>query len=332
VLLPMKAVSGPLPEGDGWAYEIKWDGMRALIDVGDDFRITSANGRDATASYPDLALGASSVPVAATLDGEIIALDDAGKPSFGTLQQRMHVANVADAARRAEIVPVQYLVFDIVRLDGRDVTGLTYEERRRLLEQLFDGWDGDPRWRLVTVFDDGPTLLEAVSEQKLEGVVAKRLDSRYEPGKRSRAWVKVKVRCEQELVIGGWLPGEGGREGRIGALMVGYHDPTDDGDGGGDEGGGDDSDSGPLRYAGRVGTGFSDTELRRLEALFAPLASDECPFDPVPTRADAPNPHWLDPVLVCQVAFTEWTSDGRLRHPVYLGTRDDKDANDVTKE
>jgi bifunctional non-homologous end joining protein LigD len=314
----MKAVVGTLPTGEGWAYEIKWDGMRALVEAGGAFSVTSANGRDVTATYPDLEPGALAFPMPALVDGEIVALDSSGRPSFGTLQQRMHVASRAEAARRADIVPVRFMVFDLLRLDDRDVTGLTYLERRRLLDGVFEAWgdDRDPRWRTSAVFDDGPALLHAVTDQRLEGVVAKRTDSAYEPGRRSRCWVKVKVRCQQELVVGGWLPGEGGRAGRIGALLVGYHEPA----------------GGPLRFAGRVGTGFTDAELARLATTFAALEVEEPAFDPAPSRAEAPAATWLAPDLVCEVAFTEWTGDGRLRHPVYLGMRDDKDAATVVRE
>jgi bifunctional non-homologous end joining protein LigD len=313
----MKAVTGELPIGAGWAYEIKWDGMRAVVTVGDDFAITSANGRDVTTAYPDLEPGARTFPMPAIVDGEIVALDGDGRPSFGTLQQRMHVASPAEAARRAALVPTQLLVFDLLRLDDRDVTSLRYSDRRHLLEEVFAAWDDrDPRWRLSTSFDDGPSLLAAVTEQQLEGVVAKRVDSPYEPGRRSRSWVKVKVRCQQELVIGGWLPGEGTRAGRIGALMVGYHEPA----------------GGPLRYAGRVGTGFSEAELVRLAGVVEPLEITDPPFDPPPTRVEAPGATWLAPELVCEVAFSEWTSEGRLRHPVYLGLRADKDPRDITRE
>jgi len=175
-----------------------------------------------------------------------------------------------------------------------------------------------PRWRCSPMHDDGPALLAAAAERGLEGVVAKRLDSRYEPGKRTRTWIKVKVRRRQEMVVGGWLPGEGNRRGRIGALLVGYHD----GPGGG-----------PLTFAGRVGTGFKDAELRRLGTLFDELATDECPFDPPPPRAEIlRGPRWVRPDLVAELEFGEWTSDGRLRHPSYLGLRDDKDAQDVTRD
>ena len=316
-LVPMKATSGDLPPGEGWTYEVKWDGMRALCFVADGtVRVQSYNERDVTASWPELAGLADALPVAsALLDGELVATDAQGRPSFGLLQQRMHVADPAEAARRAAEVPVSYVVFDLLHLDGHDLTGLPLADRRRLLEQVLEP---GPRWHISPLHDDGAALLDAATDQGLEGVVAKRLESRYEPGKRTRTWLKVKVRHRQEMVVGGWLPGEGNRTGRIGALLVGYHGVPGDG---------------PLTFAGRVGTGFSDSELQRLGRAFDDLASDDCPFDPPPPRAEIlRGPTWLRPELVAELEFGEWTSDGRLRHPSYLGLRDDKAAQDVTRD
>ena len=313
----MKATAGDLPEGDGWTYEVKWDGMRALcfIDHGR-LRVQSANERDVTASWPELAdLPEAVVATTALLDGELVATDATGRPSFGLLQQRMHVTGAAEVRQRAAEVPVAYVVFDLLHLDGHDLTRLPLADRRRLLEQVLEA---GPRWRISPLHDDGPALRAAAIERGLEGVVAKRLDSPYEPGGRTRTWRKVKVRHEQEMVIGGWIPGEGTRAGRIGALLVGYHDAPG---------------VGPLRFAGRVGTGFRDAELTRLAGLFETLLSETCPFDPPPPRADLlRGPTWLRPVLVAQLAFAEWTSDDRLRHPSYLGLRTDKPAGEVTRD
>jgi len=314
----MKATSGDLPHGDAWTYEVKWDGMRALAFVEDGaVRVQSYNERDVTASWPELAALPAALGVRrAILDGELIATDDRGHPSFGRLQQRMHLTRPAEVAARAAEVPVTYVVFDLLHLDDHDLMGLPLRERRALLERLVDP---APAWRTSPQVDDGDALLEAATAQGLEGIVAKRLDSVYEPGKRVRTWLKVKVRRRQEMVVGGWVPGEGGRAGRIGALLVGYHDAPGDGS--------------PLRFAGRVGTGFTSAELSRLEGVFAPLETDVCPFDPPPPRPElARGPRWLQPVLVAELAFGEWTTDGRLRHPSYLGLRDDKDAADVTRE
>lgn len=313
----MKATPGDLPTGDGWTYEIKWDGMRALafVDHGH-LRIQSANERDVTASWPELAGLPDALPATtALLDGELVATDDEGRPSFGRLQQRIHIANPAEAMRRVADVPVVYVVFDLLHLDGHDLTGLPLADRRRLLDQLLEP---TATWRASPMHDDGGALLAAADERGLEGVVAKRTESPYEPGKRTHTWRKVKVRRHQELVIGGWLPGEGGRAGRIGALLVGYHDEEGDG--------------GPLRFAGRVGTGYTDAELVRLAGVLAPLTTDECPFDPPPPRAEmVRGPTWVRPEVVAELAFAEWTTDGRLRHPSYLGLRTDKGATDVTR-
>lgn len=317
-LVPMKATNGDLPLGDGWTYEVKWDGMRALCFVdGDHLRVQSYNERDVTVSWPELTGLPDALPAsAALLDGELVATDDQGRPSFGLLQQRMHVTVPLEVAARAAEVPVAYVVFDLLHLDGHDLCELPLADRRRLLDQVLDP---GPRWRVSPLHDDGPVLLDAAKARGLEGVVAKRVDSRYEPGKRTRSWIKVKVRLRQEMVVGGWLPGEGNRTGRIGALLVGYHDAPGDG--------------GPLRFAGRVGTGFKDTELTRLGALFAELATEECPFDPLPPRAEIlRGPRWLRPELVAELEFGEWTHDDRLRHPSYLGLRDDKPAGEVTKD
>lgn len=316
-LVPMKATSGDLPLGDGWTYEVKWDGMRALCFVDRDrWRVQSYNERDVTVSWPELAGFPDAVPAATALfDGELVATDDAGRPSFGLLQQRMHIADAAEANRRSMEVPVAYVVFDLLHLDGHDLTGLPLADRRRLLDQVLDP---GPRWRCSPLHDDGPALLEAATEQGLEGVVAKRLDSRYEPGKRTRTWLKVKVRRRQEMVVGGWLPGEGNRTGRIGALLVGYHASPG---------------VGPLTFAGRVGTGFKEAELLRLGQLFDDLATDECPFDPPLPRAEIlRGPRWVRPELVAELEYGEWTGDGRLRHPSYVGLRTDKAAREVTRD
>lgn len=316
-LVPMKATSGALPAGEGWTYEVKWDGMRALCFVdGDDLRVQSYNERDVTVSWPELAGLPAALPVTtALLDGELVATDADGRPSFGRLQQRMHVTDPAEARRRAAQVPVAYVAFDLLHLDGHDLTGLPLADRRRLLDQVLEP---GPRWRVSPMHDDGPALLEAATERGLEGVVAKRLDSRYEPGTRTRSWLKVKVRLRQEMVVGGWLPGEGNRTGRIGALLVGFHPAPGDG---------------PLTFAGRVGTGFNEAELQRLGRLCADLATDDCPFDPPPPRAEMRRgPRWVRPELVAELEHAEWTGDGRLRHPSYLGLRDDKPATEVTRD
>lgn len=313
--LPMKATPSELPAGDDWVYEVKWDGMRAVVAVdGTDVRLQTANGKDATASFPELAgLGAALGVRSAVLDGEIVAFDDAGRPDFGRLQRRMHVTDRRVAAQRAAAVPCTLMLFDLLALDDRSLTELPWSERRRLLETLVAP---GPHWQVPRVHDDGDALFEAARANDLEGIIAKRTGSAYQPGTRSREWRKVKVRRRQEFVVGGWAPGKGGRAGRIGGLLVGYHDGP----------------GGPLRYAGRVGSGLTETELGVLLELFTDRVVAECPFDPPPSPVHVAGATWLRPDLVVEVAFAEWTSDGRLRHPTYAGRRIDTDADAVTAE
>lgn len=340
---PMKAVLGnELPHDDpddpAWAYELKWDGMRVLayVDPAADppVRLESSNGRDVTASFPELAgLVDAACGRPALFDGEVVAFAG-GRPSFGRLQQRMHLTKAAEVARRRAEVPVLYEIFDLLHFDGRDTMALPYTDRRRLLTALLEASEeteaskasdaaGAPQrggrcWALTSSHDDGQALYDAAEAEGLEGVMAKRRASPYEAGRRSSNWRKVKVRLVQELVVGGWLTGEGARANRMGALLVGYHDAEAPGR--------------PLRYAGRVGTGFTDAELTRLGALLEQRAADTCPFDPPPPRPVAGMAHWVVPDLVAQVAFGEWTSDGILRHPSYLGQREDKAAGEVVRE
>jgi bifunctional non-homologous end joining protein LigD len=312
----MKATTGTLPTGDAWVYEIKWDGMRVLTDVSPDgVRAWSANGRDATASFPELdALSPALAPLDALLDGEVVALDDGGRPSFGRLQGRMHVSSREESLRRAADIPVAYVVFDLLRLGGHDLTGRPWHERRRLLDQVAD--DLPPGVEVAQVYDDGAALLDAADRRGLEGVVAKRTDASYVPGGRSRSWVKVKVRRHDELVVGGWSGGAGNREGRLGSLLVGFHEQPGDA---------------ALRYAGRVGSGFSSAELDRIATRLAPLTTGNCPFDPPPEPLHRRGATWVRPEVVVEISYGEWTSDGRLRHPVYLGERLDVDPAAVVR-
>ncbi|MDZ7674489.1 MAG: non-homologous end-joining DNA ligase [Acidimicrobiales bacterium] len=307
----MKATAGALPTGDDWLHELKWDGMRLLVDVADgELALTSANGRDVTGSYPELAGLAGALGVdSAVLDGEVVAFDDAGRPDFGRLQHRMHVADPRRAAELATEIPTVLCLFDLLALDGHDTTGLPLVERRRLLESLVEP---GPHWQVPTAHDDGAALLAAAHERDLEGVIAKRRDSIYRPGTRTRDWVKAKVRRRQEFVVGGWGAGEGGRSGRIGGLLVGYHDGP----------------GGPLRFAGRVGSGLTDGEIEVLESLLEPI--EACPFDPVPTGPNLRAVTWVEPTVVVEIAYAEWTGEGRLRHPTYAGRRTDVDPEGVT--
>ncbi len=309
---PMLAKLAPLPVDDtGWAFEIKWDGIRAVgrVESGK-LTLMSRNGNDVTRAYPELQGLAQAVgDHELILDGEIVGFDPQGRVSFQALQPRMHVRDEQEARSLAQHIPVTYMLFDLLWLDGRDLTPLPYVERRAQLSALkLD----DERWQVPEfVNGDGAHLLSVTREHQLEGVVAKRLDSRYVPGRRV-GWSKIKNSQRQEAVIGGWTSGQGGRRDHIGALHLGVYDGN-----------------GELRYAGRVGTGFGFAELELLGKLLAPLARDTSPFTGrQPTR----GAHFVEPKLVCEVEFSEWTRDGTLRQASYKGLRDDKPAADVVRE
>lgn len=310
---PMRAVAGDLPHDEGpWAFEIKWDGMRilAFVTAEGSVRLQSSNGRDVTASFPELGdLAAATAGRSAVLDGEVVALDDKGQPSFARLQQRMHLTNERDVAARAGEVAVVFQIFDLLAFDGLDATGLAYVDRRRLLDQ---GIVAGPAWSVPAHHrQGGAELLAGVAALGLEGIMAKRLDSTYERGRRSRAWVKVKVRYRQEFVVGGWADSDQ-RPGRIGSLLVGFRE------------------AGNWRYAGRVGSGLREADLVELPRLLAPLQRATSPFTPEPPAAHRRGASWVEPQLVVEVAFSNWTADGRLRHPSYQGQRFDRDALNVT--
>lgn len=322
-LQPMLAKLSRLPREDGgWAYEVKWDGIRAIYYASAGrVRIESRNLLDVTAQYPELrALADSLASHDFVLDGEIVAFDASGRPSFGKLQSRMGLKSAATVKRRMGDVPVVYVIFDLLYFDGHSTMGLPYRERRRLLEALdLNG----PSWRTPAYHEeDGAALIEASIAQGLEGILAKRLDSPYEPGKRSLNWRKVKNKQEQEVVIGGWMRGEGAREGTFGAILAGVYDRAR----------GDAEAAGAvqrLRYVGRVGSGFTDEMLQRLAGALAPLRRESSPFDE--GRPDK-GATFVEPHLVAVVEFSEWTSDGLLRHPVFKGIRDDKHPRDVIRE
>ncbi|MFN0029754.1 MAG: non-homologous end-joining DNA ligase [Acidimicrobiales bacterium] len=316
-LEPMRAVAGELPspsEAGRWAFEIKWDGMRVVAHIAADgvVRLQSAKPREVTASFPELAaLATATGGRSAIVDGEVVALDDAGRPSFGRLQHRMHVTGAREVRRRAAEVPVAYQVFDLLAFDGHEAIGLPYLERRRLLAEVLTP---GPSWAVPAHYlEDGAGLLARVTELGLEGLMAKRCDAVYELGRRSPAWRKIKVRQQQEFVVGGWSPGEGNRTGKLASLLVGAHDET-----------------GRFCFAGRVGTGYTDAELRRLGAKLAPLAVTDNPFQVIPPAELRRPCHWVSPELVVEVAFSEWTADRLLRHPAYLGERLDKPPRSVT--
>ncbi|MGH2965472.1 MAG: non-homologous end-joining DNA ligase [Solirubrobacterales bacterium] len=313
---PMLATLSTLPRDEqGWAYEIKWDGVRAIAycETGR-LRLESRTLREITPHYPELRpLGAELGSREAVLDGEIVAFDDEGKPSFERLQGRINLGSEAAVRRRMADVPVTYMVFDVLYVDGRSLVDAAYTERRSRLEELeLDG----PHWQTPASHrGEGEALLRLTKARGLEGLVAKRLDSRYLVGRRSRAWLKVKNTMRQELVVGGWLPGKGRRSGTLGALLVGYYD--------------EDGDGNRLRYAGRVGSGFTDEQLDRLSAELEPLRTRKTPFE---GRQPPKEAAFVEPQLVVEVAFREWTVARTLRAPVYKGLRPDKDPADVVLE
>ena len=312
-VVPMMARLGTLPaKDDGWAYEIKWDGVRAIAySEPGRLRLESRNLNDITTQYPEVRpLNRALSSHSAVLDGEIVAFDRAGgRPSFERLQQRMHLTGEAQIRKRAQDHPVVYVIFDLLYLDGHVLMGLPYAERRARLEEL--GLEG-PAWQTPAhSVGGGKQLLAATAKKGLEGVMAKHLDGPYEPGKRASHWIKVKTKQRQEFVIGGWLSGAGRRSGEIGALLMGYFENEE------------------FRFAGKVGTGFGQKELEMLARKLAPLERDTSPFSGKQPQKGA---RFVEPKLVAEIEFSEWTKDGMLRHPSYKGLRDDKPAEQVVRE
>ena len=295
---------------DRYGWELKWDGVRAVAYVqGGDLRLLSRNDKDMSASYPELRALAHLAAEPLVLDGEIVALRD-GRPDFGALQNRMHVR--APSQQLVASVPVQYYVFDLLHRGGRSLLNEPYTARREQLAGLAfeDEAVRIPRWYA----GNAAGVFAASAGQGLEGVVGKPLTSRYHPGKR-RDWIKVKNVRHQEVVVAGWKPGEGSRASTIGSLLLGIP-----------------GTGGRLRYAGHVGTGFTEPMLRELAQRLRPLHQTASPFeDPLPPR-HAKDAHWVSPELVGEVAFTEWTSDNLMRHPSWRGLRPDKAPGDVHRE
>jgi bifunctional non-homologous end joining protein LigD len=304
VYAPMLATAADrLPTGPEWVFEPKWDGFRAIATIaGSVATLRSRNDNDLTERFAQVA---RSLPAAvrsahAVLDGEICALDERGRSSFSALQR-----GDTDAA---------FVAFDLLELDGMQIHELPLSDRRDRLERLLQ--QGSRALILSPQFEDGASLLGAAREQGLEGVVAKRRDSPYLPGRRSAEWRKVKLRARQELVVAGWTRGQGRRESGFGALVLGVWE------------------EGRLRWAGNVGAGFTDAEVERVLRLLRPLARDRCPFAEPPRmpRVRERDLQWVEPVLVAEIEFAEWTREGRLRASVYLGLREDKVASGVRRE
>ncbi|MDW4916324.1 non-homologous end-joining DNA ligase [Streptomyces californicus] len=312
---PMLATPGVLPPASAdaaWAYEVKQDGQRCLAYLPGDGSVLlrSRSGADITPAYPELTgLGAALGTRSAVLDGEIVALDSQGRSDFAQLQSRMGLAgSPAKAARMATKVPAHLMLFDVVFLDGRPLTRIAYSERRTVLETL--GLAG-PAWSTPAAsVGHGQQALEMTRAAGLEGLIAKRLTSHYQPGVRSPAWIKIRNVRTQDIVVGGWLPGRGRLASLPGALLMGEPEPD-----------------GRLRYVGSVGTGWSDTERSKLAALLATLAADTCPFTEPPAVAGA---HWTRPHLVGEVRFTTRTKAGRLRHPSWHRLRSDLTPDDLS--
>jgi bifunctional non-homologous end joining protein LigD len=313
---PMLAVSGELPaDSADWAFEIKWDGVRAILFVeGGRVRAQSRNDLDVTVSFPELAdIGKYLGMTTCIIDGEIVALGEDGRPSFSRLQQRMHVANQREAKRRSLSDPVTFVAFDLLYLDGHSLMESPYDERREQLESLRLAGE---TFLTTDAFRDvsGSDILAATVANGLEGVVAKRRASPYRPGRRSPDWTKVKSFRTQEVVVGAWTDGRGERRDSLGALLLGI------------------PDEGGLRYVGKVGTGFGARERAALLADLGPLATSESPFVSALPSADAAAAHFVRPELVGEVEFGEWTTAGRLRHPTWRGLRPDKSPGEVVVE
>lgn len=302
------------PRGPGWVHEVKWDGMRVIVSVTSGvLRIASRNENDVTVSFPELAGLADRSVVGGhdiVLDGEVVAFDDSGVPRFGALADRIHVKNARRAEDLVAVRPVTLMIFDLLALDGLDITGLPWSDRRAALEGLeLQG----SHWQTPPTYDDGDVLAEVTLAQGLEGIVSKRRSSAYRPGQRSKDWLKLPHRPTGSYVVGGWRPETGSRD-RLGAVLVG--EPTAEG----------------LVFRGRVGSGLAGKAGERLAPLLAPLATEASPFlDPVP-REDAVGARWVRPELVVEVASLGFTPQHRLRQPAYLGLRSDVSAADLTAD
>ncbi|MFI7539739.1 ATP-dependent DNA ligase [Actinoplanes sp. NPDC049599] len=307
-LSPMLATAGALPRGPGWSYEFKWDGVRVLSSfTGGPPLLWARSGAAVTLAYPEVA--GLSLPPDSLLDGEMVVLDAAGRPSFTALAERMHVRDPGRAARLAVSLPVTYMIFDLLRYAGESLLDLPYERRRERLEALDLG---EGPWMVPPAFTDGPATEAAARENDLEGVVAKRLGTGYLPGARSPDWIKVKFDRTGDYVIGGWRSGVR----KLGGLLVGVPGPD-----------------GRLRFRGRVGGGIGAAAERELLAVLAPLAGRESPFqDGAVPREDARGAQWVRPELVVEVRYGNRTPDGRLRFPRFLRLRPDKSPEECAEE
>jgi bifunctional non-homologous end joining protein LigD len=305
----MLATPGPLPTGAEWVYEVKWDGMRLLAEVTDgEVRLVTRAGRDVTSTFPELS-GLTAIAPDVVLDGEVVLLED-GVPSFAALADRVHrpVSRTSVVAR-----PVTFMVFDVLRLYGVPLLERPMRERRATLERLDTA--SVPAVALSPLYTDGRALFEATGRRGMEGILAKRRESEYRPGRRSPAWVKVTHRHTQTCLVGGWRPERSGQGTRIATLLLGV------------------PDGGDLRYAGRVPVGLAGAVVQRvLSELVTDLETGASPFFERPPRAEAAGAHWCEPVVTVEVAHHGWTVDGRLRQPVFRGVRADVDPSQVRRE
>jgi bifunctional non-homologous end joining protein LigD len=302
--VPMLATLAPeVPAGNGWLHEVKWDGYRAIARLaGGEATLTSRRGNDLTERFEPVAraLARAVRTPDCVLDGEVCALDDQGRSSFSVMQQGSG--------------PLVYYAFDVLEIDGEPLLDLPLEERRARLDELLDRRGGTVR--LSEAFEDGNALYAAAQEQGLEGLIAKKAGSRYQPGKRTRDWLKVKTHGRQEFVIAGYTKGQGRRSGRLGSLVLAVNR------------------GGELHYAGNCGTGFTEGEIEKLMRKLRPLERAKAPFAVVPKmpKVKRDDVVWVKPELVCEVEFAEWTHDGRLRAPSYKGLREDKAPAEVRRE
>jgi bifunctional non-homologous end joining protein LigD len=313
---PMQAKLVDSIRPGNWIFEIKFDGYRALaLRGGKETRVLSRNEKDLSGKFPEVKAAIAALDVQdAILDGEIVALDDKGRSSFQALQ---------GFDMGTERPPIAFYAFDLLRLNGKNLQNLAIEERKAKLEELLKNVPNVIRFSASFV-KDIENLFDRALALGLEGLIGKRSGSKYEAGKRTGSWIKIKLHLEQEFVIGGYTEPEGARK-HFGAVLVGVFEDK------------------KLKFAGRVGTGFNDKLLRSLSAQFDKLRVADCPFFNVPakgrsrwdqglTAAEMKRCHWIKPTMICQVKFTEWTRDDRLRHPVFLGIREDKNASEVFRE
>jgi bifunctional non-homologous end joining protein LigD len=313
---PMLALAGEIPKREaGWAYEFKWDGVRALVyvDAGR-VRAFTRNDKSLMSTFPELRdLGPHLGSRSAILDGEIVALDKDNRPNFSTLSKRLHVTSKSEIQRLKVSIPASFFAFDVLYLEGHSLMSRSYDERRAALESLELNGESFATPPSITT-TAGPKVLDISRERGLEGVVIKRRASPYSPGSRGGDWIKVKNFFTQEVVIGGWTEGKGERDGSLGALLLGI--PSSAG----------------LDYVGKVGTGFTAATRKELLGRLRPLARKSTPFSAPLSRAESSLAHFVRPTLVGEVRFAEWTPDGHLRQPSWRGLRSDKGPQEVVRE